>query len=50
MYYFALSLNVNFRFQTKVYDSCYNFMQKLIIFNDIAFVNVKENDLFLGYK
>ena len=40
-YYF---LKVTFRFQSKVCDSCHDFMQKAVSFNDAAIAFVKGND------
>ena len=40
-YYF---LKVNSRFQSQVCNYCHDLMQKAMIFNDIAFVSVKEYD------
>ena len=44
-------LEINFRFQTKVCDGCYDLMQNATSFNDAAIVSVKGNDyriLFFG--
>ena len=42
--YYWYFLKTNFKFQPKICNGCHNLTQKVLSFNDVAIVSVKEND------
>ena len=42
-------LNTNFYFKIKVFNSCHDFMQESMGFNDMAIISVKENDFRINF-
>ena len=42
--YYWYFLQINFKFQTEVCSGCHDLMQKVISFNDAAFVSANGND------
>ena len=43
-------LRLNFRFELKVYECCYNISQKSMSFNNVAIVTVGRNDYRIHFR